>query len=259
MTYRDGRPDHAYWPQSVETSTRRNRPENQLAWLVALFGLATYLVSFAVVPPGDMEWGVRFSALAAIVAALGLMPRQRVHTRLMVALAVMGLLEALSRCVSHADSQNLGWATIVIVVLNALQGLAAIAALLTQLKVVDAPARPASPYPGYGYYAQAPQQYYAANPQQSHQQPAQAQATAHAAAVASHAQQSTAERDALYAEYVKPQQPGANPAASSSPHSGGLGQPAPPASSAGMPTTGAADSIRPDSGTTAGGSAAQSF
>src|SRR5690242_2887743 len=102
MTYRDGRPGHAYWPQSVEPSTRRNRPESQLAWLVALFGLATYVVSCAATPPGDMEWGVRFSALAAIVAVLGLMPRQRVHTRLMVGLAVMGFLEALSRCVSEA-------------------------------------------------------------------------------------------------------------------------------------------------------------
>jgi len=257
MTYADGRRDHPYWPQSVGPSGRRRPAENQFAWLVALFGLAAYLVSYAPMPPGDMGWGVRFGALAAIVAVLGLPPRQRVHTSLMVALAVMGFLEALWQCVNHSDGHNVGWAIIVIVVLDGLQGLTAIAALLAQLKVVGAPARPATPYPTYGYYAQAAQQYYAANTQQSHHQPAQAQATAHAAAVGSaQAQQSTAERDALYAEYLKPQQSGANPTAS--PHSGGLGQPTRPAASTGMPTTGRGDSMRPDSGTATGGSAAQS-
>lgn len=266
MQYPEARPNQfppqaygAYWPQSGASPDPRGTPvENRLAWPVLLLGLATYLGSYAPMPPGDPGWGVRFSALAAIVAALGLLPGQRAHTRLMVALATMGFLEALSRWVSAADGQNVGWPTIVIVVLNALQALTAIAALLAQLRAIGAPARASAPYPAYGYYAQAAPQYYTASTQQSHHQPAPAQATAQAAAVApAQTQQSTAERDALYAEYLKPQQPGVNPAASSR-HSGGLGHPARPASSTGMPTTGPAEGILPEGGAAAGGSAAQS-
>jgi hypothetical protein len=268
MTYPDGMPDQyppqaaeaygTYWPQSSSPGAQRVPPENRFAWLVLLFGLATYLVSFAPMPPGDSGWGVRFSALAAVVAALGLLPRQRAHTRLIAALAVMGFLEALSRCISAVGGQHVGWATIVIVVLNALQAVAAIAALLAQLRAVGAPARASTPYPTYGYYAQSAQQYYAANTQQPHRQPAQTQATAQAAAVApAHTQRSTAERDALYAEYLKPQQPGPNPVPSSL-HSGRGRHPAHPASGTGMPATGPADRIQPENGTASGGSSAQS-
>jgi hypothetical protein len=268
MTYHYGHPDQyppqtpqaygAYWLQPSGPDARRIPAANRLAWLVLLLGLATYLVSYAPMPTGDTGWGVRFSALAAVVAALGLLPGQRAHTRSMAALAVMGLLEALWRSVSASDGQNPGWATIVIVILNALQALTAIAALLAQSKDVSAPTRGSAPYQTYDYYAQAAQQYYAANTQPPHHQPAQAQATARAtAATPAHAQQSTAERDALYAEYLKPQQPGTNPGASPQ-HSGGLGHPTGSASGTGLPRTGSVEGIRPENGSATGGSPAQS-
>jgi hypothetical protein len=181
--------------------------------------------------------------LAAVVAALGLLPRQSAHTKLMAALAVMGFLEALSRLITGDQNPNL--ATIGIVVLNGLQTLTAIAALLAQLKVRGAADRGLTPYDAYTYYAQAAQQYYAANNQQLQQQPVRVSGTAQAeAAATAQAQQSAAERYALYAEYLSPQQSGPNPAASSR-QSSARTQTAQPAAGTGIPTSGPAESIRP--------------
>src|SRR5262249_7637080 len=113
-----------------------------------------------------------------------------------------------------------------------------------------------SPYDTYAYYAQAAQQYYAANAQQPQQHTAQGQATAPAeATAAAQAQQSEAERYALYAEYLNAQRPGSN-AAASLPHSSG--QPAQPAAATGIPSSGPTESVRPRNGPGAG-SAGQSW
>jgi hypothetical protein len=236
----------AYWTQLTGAAYRRTSPANQLVWVVLVLGLATYLVSYSAVPQlGGIGWGVRFSMLAGVVAALGLLPRQSARTKLMAGLAVMGFLEALSRLIT--GNQNLNWAAIVIVVLDALQALTAIAALLGQLRVPGAPDRGLAPYDAYADYAQAAQQYYAANNQQlqqQQQQPVRARGTAQSQAAASaQAQQSEAERYALYAEYLSAQQSGPNPAASSSQSGGGRTQTARPA--AGTPTSGPVESIRP--------------
>jgi hypothetical protein len=235
----------AYWPQLSGAAYRRTSPANQLVWVVLVLGLATYLVSYSAVPQlGGTGWGVRFSMLASVVAALGLLPRQSAHTKLMSALAVMGFLEALSQLIT--GDQNRNWATIAIVILNALQALTAIAALLAQLRVPRAADRGFAPYDAYAYYAQAAQQYYAANDQQrQQQQPVRARGTAQAeAATSAQAQQTAAERHALYAEYLSAQQSGPNLAASS-PQSGRHTQTAQPAAGTSIPTSGPAESIRP--------------
>jgi Family of unknown function (DUF5336) len=256
MTYHYGGPDQyppqasaaygTHWPQPTSAAAQRTPPVKPLAWVVLLLGLATYVVSYAAVPqPGGIGWAVRFSALAAVVAALGLLPRQALHAKSMVALAVMGFLEALWWSISGIDGQHGGWAAVVIVILNALQAVTALAALLAQLRDIGAADRGSTPYDAYAYYAQAAQQYYAANAQQPQHQPVQAQATASAASAApAQAQQSTAERDALYAEYLSAPQPGANRRAPS-PHSGGRRQTAQPVPGTGVPATGWADSVRP--------------
>src|SRR5262249_29607343 len=153
-------------------------------WVVLALGLASYIVGCsAVAQPGGSGWGVRFSMFAAVVAALGLLPRQSAHTKLMVALAGMGVLEALSPLIT--GDPNPGSATIVIVVLNALQALTAISALLAQLRALRSADRASASYAeAYAYYTQAAQQYYAANSRQLQQQPVQAQPTAQAKAAA---------------------------------------------------------------------------
>ena len=233
----------AYWPQFTSASDQRTSRAHQLLWVILALGVATYLVGYAAVTqPAGAGWDVRFATLAAIVAALDLLPRQSAHAKLVVAFAVMGFLDALPQLI--VGDQNPNWATITIVVINALQALTAIAALLAQLRAPSTDDRGQSAYDTYAYYAQAAQQYYAANDQQLQQQPARSQATAQAQAAApAQTQQSDAERYALYEEYLRTQQSGPRPAASST-------QPvertrtAQPASGIGIPRTGPAD-IRP--------------
>jgi hypothetical protein len=248
--------DGAYWPQFTSAATQPTSPPTQLVWVVLVLGLTTYCFSYAAVPPDGTGWGVRFSALAAIVAALGLLPRQSAHTRLMTALAAIGFLDALSALVT--GDQNPHWATIVIVVLVALQTLAAIGALLTQLRALGGADRGLAQYEAYAHYAQAAQQYYAVQNQPPQRQPMQAQGTAQAkAAATAQARQSTAQRDALYAQYFSPQQPGpsrATVSAQSDEHS----QTAQPSPGIAMPISGSAESIRPG-GDPATGSTTQSF
>jgi hypothetical protein len=251
MTYHYGSPnqypthssaanDASRW-QSTDPNQRKLQG-NHLVWVVLALGLAAYLVSYGPMPhPGGTGWDVRFSTLAAVVAALGLLPRQSAHMKLMVALAVMGFLEALPRWISATGGQSPSWAMIVIVVLNALQALAAIAALLAQHGVHGAADRGPAPYDAYTYYAQVAQQYYAANNQWLQAPAVQTSASAQAeAASPAQTQQSAAERYALYTEYLAAQQSDPNPTASSS-QAGGLTQTAQPASGTGLPTTGPAE------------------
>ncbi|HEY9304210.1 MAG TPA: DUF5336 domain-containing protein [Mycobacterium sp.] len=244
----------AYWPQITTATSQRTSRASYLIWMVVLLGLATYFVSYAALPQrGDIGWGVRFSAVAAIVAALGLLPRQSVHTKVVVTLTVMGFLEAPSQL--FKDGQNAGWAAIAIVVLTALQAMTAIAALISQLSSTAADNRGLVGSDAYAYYSQAAQQYYAANNQQRQQQPAQSHATAQGTAAATaQAQDSAAQRHALYAEYLSAQQTGPNRAAAS-PQSNGRIQTVRPASGTGMPRIGAAESIRPDSDPATGSAA----
>src|SRR5437879_5931173 len=72
------------YPNSADgAANQRTYPATQLVWAVLVLGLATYLVSYAAFPQADgTGWGVRFSMLAAVVAALGLLPRQSTQTTL---------------------------------------------------------------------------------------------------------------------------------------------------------------------------------
>lgn len=237
-----------YWPYYTGFTNQRSLPETRLLWAVVALGVATYVVGYGPMPaPGGMDWAVRFATLAAIVAALGLLPRQSAHTKAMVPLAVMGFLDALWRLITVSGGQESTWAAIVIVVVNALQALTAIGALLAQIRLFSSD-RQSTAYNPYAYYAQAAQQYYAAGNQQPQQQAGQAMGTARAhAAAPAQAQRSAAERDALYEEYVSVDQPGPNRFASS-PRPGGPAQTARPAPGSGLPDTGPAETTRPGYG-----------
>jgi hypothetical protein len=229
-------------PYFTSSPTRRTSASTYCARAVLLVGLATYVVSYgAVREPAGIGWGVRFSTLAAIVAALGLLPRQAAHAKVVVALAVPAFLESLSGWLTVSETQDRRWVVIAIVVLTALQAVAASAALLTDISAGAPPDHRPAPYDPYAYYAQVAQQYYAASTQyQQDTVSAQGNAQAQSAASVS-AAGSAARRDALYAEYVGGQQPGAT-RATSSPRAGQLAQPTP---GSGLPATGPAEGVRP--------------
>jgi len=108
----------------AESSLPRN-----LFIAVAVLGLATYVFSFGPVTDGPetVGWDVRFAALAALCAMLGLLAKQHPLPLAIAVLATMGFLDALSNVLAGTDR---GWPLTVIVVLNALQSAAAVAALL---------------------------------------------------------------------------------------------------------------------------------
>ncbi|MGE2817457.1 DUF5336 domain-containing protein [Mycobacterium heidelbergense] len=245
----------AYPPQVSRAANQRTNAANRAIWLIFVLGLATYVLSYSAAAPfAGISWATRFSMLAALAAALGLLPRQSAHTKSMSALAVMGFVEALAQLVTGDQSPN--WATIVIVVLTALQALTAIAVLLIQLRTLGAVDEGTPSYDEvYASDAQAAQRYYAAHDQR----PVQAQGTAQAQSAASaQAQQSAAARYALYTEYLNAQQSGPH-ASASSPQSGQRAQTTQPAAGTNVPTSRSAESIRPETDSPTGSSTQAAF
>lgn len=193
-----------------------NSLSRNLSIAVAVLGLAGYCFSFGpAAEGGGNDWHVRFAVLAALSAAIGLLPKQTDRPWLTALLAAMGFLDALSSVVT-ADS---GWVLTTIVVLTGLQAAVALVALWLAPEATTAPA--AGGYEAYlDYYNQAVQQYYSqqgvvAQPDSSQrggygQAYAQAyaqtyaQAPAPGAAAARPTQQSAQYGD--YADLLSPQQ-----------------------------------------------------
>lgn len=183
---------------------RVNRLRRSLWAAVAVPGSATFAVSLGTWEL--LESPVRLSVLAAIVAAVGLLPGQSVRGWIVVTLAVTGFVDALATWI-RADGR--GWALTSVLVLTALQSLAALAALLREARVVRSGELDcASDYAAYIRLAQAYQAYamqYQSSPPEDHsadgQATAQAQAEATSAARTDAAWESYAALHARYARY----------------------------------------------------------
>jgi hypothetical protein len=147
-------PEYPSQRPEVESALPRN-----LFIAVAVLGFAGYVVSFGQVADdrAAIGWDVRFAALAALCAMLGLLAKQNPLPLATAVLATMGFLDALASVLAATDR---GWALTVIVVLNALQAAAAVAALLLAPKSAPKPADAAG-YEAYvDYYNQAVRSYY---------------------------------------------------------------------------------------------------
>lgn len=97
--------------------------------VVAVLGLAAIAVCLC--SPEPLGYPVRFSMLAAVVAAVGLLPRQMLRGWVVVALAATGCADALAGAIKATQA---GWPMIVITVLNSLQSVLAVAALLREIR-----------------------------------------------------------------------------------------------------------------------------
>ena len=201
-----GAPISAYgWhPSGTNVSKERvDRPSRALWAVVAVLGLATFAVSLR--SPVLLGFPVRLSVLAAVVAAVGLLPSQAGRGWIVVALAVTGFLDALAAWIGAGEPS---WALTVIMVLNALQSLAAVGALLHETRGVRSVDPDGAPdYAAYVRLAQAYQayatQYQQSSPAQytaAGQASAQAQSEATARA-ADAAQESFAALQARYAQH----------------------------------------------------------
>jgi len=150
-----GSADDWYSVAASEFKSRVDRLARSLWMVVAVFGAATFAVSFA--SPVALGFPVRLSVFAAIVAAVGLLRGQAGRGWIVVALALTGFLDAADTWVRSGET---GWALTVIMVLNALQSLTAVGALLRETRTLrSADSDSARDYLAYAQFATAYQSY----------------------------------------------------------------------------------------------------
>ncbi|WP_155946638.1 DUF5336 domain-containing protein [Mycobacterium sp. URHD0025] len=137
-----------------------NPLHRNLSIAVVVLGLAAYCVSFGpAADGGGNDWHVRFAVLAALVSAIGLLPKQTAGPWLPAVLAAAGFLDALSSVLSSASGAS-GWVLTTVAVLTGLQAVAA-AVAWWQAPETPTAATAAGGYEAYlDYYNQAVQQYY---------------------------------------------------------------------------------------------------
>ncbi|MBJ7401267.1 DUF5336 domain-containing protein [Mycolicibacterium sp.] len=141
---------------------------------VVVLGLAAYLASFGpllsintdVGPFGGAEFtasGLSYWTVAALVAALlaavGLLPAAKNHFAVIAVAAVLGVLLVLGQAINRPNGFSIGWALWLVVAFTLLQAIAAVAALLFESGVLKAPA-PRPQYGQFGQYGPPPSGYY---------------------------------------------------------------------------------------------------
>jgi hypothetical protein len=90
---------------------------------------------------------------AALVAALGMLPKQEINDGVVTSLSVVGFVSLLFQMIALPGEANIGLGLIIVLVTSFLQAALAIAALLFASGIVKPPQR--SQQPQYGYYGQA--------------------------------------------------------------------------------------------------------
>jgi len=141
-----------------------------LTGAVIVLGLLAYLVSFgkmstAVLPTGDelVQSGGGFpvaaALLAALLAAVGLLPKAKNYVPVVAAISALGALMLIENTIGASGR---AWALWVVLACTVLQAIAAAGALLLDTGVVTAPTpRPKyDQYSQYGQYGSQPGGYY---------------------------------------------------------------------------------------------------
>lgn len=101
------------------------------------------------------------SLLAALLAGVALLPKQKPAVGVVAAVAVLAFLLVLAEIINKPDGVSIDWALYVVIALTFLQAAVAIGALLLEAGIITAPApKPRYEQPQqYGQYG-APAQYY---------------------------------------------------------------------------------------------------
>ncbi|WP_155763625.1 DUF5336 domain-containing protein [Mycobacterium asiaticum] len=206
----------SYWSSEPESGSKMSHRHLTLA--VVVLGACAYLVSFGpMVKTAGIGWEVRLAALAGLLAAFGLLPRQIPAGKIVAALAALGFLDALSSVLVVPDGIQPGWASWVVVVVNGLQTAAAVGALLAQPSATaDQQAWYAAWYAASAeQYAQAAAQYYGQYPDRGQAESGYATGDAHTQHEAHHvavaeARGAAESQEASYSEFIG-QNAGAQP------------------------------------------------
>lgn len=202
MSYPPGPPGNSGYPPAQQPTNQFSAPTQQfgkmpepasapegpsqlplyLTAAVAVLGLAAYLSSFgpllSVGEIGDASQGLLpiylsvLPTLAALFAGIALLPKQTGRTPIIAALAVLGLLVAVSVVLTSGDGVSIEWGLYLIIAFTVLQAIVAVAVLLFDAGVITPPV-PRPKYeqqPQYGQYG-APyygQPHHGGPPQQQH-------------------------------------------------------------------------------------------
>jgi hypothetical protein len=193
MSYPQGQPGSPGYPPAQQPTTQFAAPTQQfgkvpdagpataegpsklpeyLTAAVAALGLALYLSSFGPLftaggdyfTPTLLDLGVVAAVTAALIAGVGLLPKQKAVPALVAVLSVLGFLLVILIVLTVPDGVALDWGLYLIIAFSVLQAIVAVAALLFDAGVLNAPAQKPRYEQQYGQYG-APGQYYG-QPQQ---------------------------------------------------------------------------------------------
>jgi Family of unknown function (DUF5336) len=149
-----------------------------LSVAVVVLGLAAYLSSFGPVFTSSAELGpisveatsgggvvlTLATLLAALLAAVGLLPKAKGSLAVVTILAVLGVLVVVSQLFNTSSYVTTGWAAWLVLAFAVLQAVVAVGALLLEAGVISAPTpRPKFEQPQYGQYG-PPGGYYGQQP-----------------------------------------------------------------------------------------------
>lgn len=138
-----------------------------LSAAVVVLGIAAYLSSFGPVFTSSAELGpisveatsgggvvlTLATLLAALLAAVGLLPKVKSYLAVVTILSVLGVMVVVSQLFNTSTYVTTGWAAWLVLAFSLLQAIVAIAALLLEAGVITAPApKPKYEQPQYGQY-----------------------------------------------------------------------------------------------------------
>lgn len=145
---------------------------------VVVLGLAAYLASFGPVftvsaelgPFGGAEltgsgggYPIIAAVLAALLAAVSLLPKAKSYSPVVAVVAVLAVLLVIAQLVSKPTGFSVGWALWLMLAFTVLEALVAVAVLLFESGVITPPA-PRPRYEQFGQYGPPPGGYYGQAP-----------------------------------------------------------------------------------------------
>jgi hypothetical protein len=162
-------------PEAAPVAEGPSKLPVYLTAAVAALGLAVYLSSYGPLletgtdffAPPLLDLGVVAALLAALIAGVGLVPKQKAAPALVAVLSVLGFLLAISIVLAAPRGVNVKWGLYLIIAFSVVQAIVAVAVLLFDAGVLTPPAprpRYEQPQQQYGQYG-APGPYYG-QPQQ---------------------------------------------------------------------------------------------
>jgi len=192
MSYPQGAPGGPGYPPAQQPNAQFGAPTQQFAKLpdadaarmnklpvflaaaIAAIGLLVYLASFGpqftarseffVMTPFRGDLAVAAAVLAALIAGVGLLPKQTARPALVGVLSLLSFLLVISIALTAPSVVTIGWGLYLVVALTAIQSIIGIGALLIDAGIITARApRPRYEQQQYGqypgaYYGQPPGQ-----------------------------------------------------------------------------------------------------